>query len=298
CAMFRAQDREAMGAFVLSAWIAHDLSPPSREVAEERACADAQQMQGWIARYPQGYEGSPLKDMTLDELVAHYLPGHLRTPGGSAIGSKGVLALAAACGGAQIAPTAQQYLKEWYGHRAAQGKALIQMLAWVEHPAATQLMLSVGSRFRTKGFQEEATRQAELLAERKGWTLDELADRTIPTAGFDESGMLELDYGGRKFIARLREDMTSGLETADGKRIAGLPEARKDDDEAKVKEAKKRLAAARKELKAILTLQKDRLYEAMCTARSWRYEDWSLYLLQHPIVRRHCQRLVWGSLEM
>jgi hypothetical protein len=298
CAMFRAEEREALGSFVLSAWIAHDLRPPSREAAEERARADALQMHAWIARHPKGvYEDSPLKDMTVDQLVAHYLPGHLRRPAGSAIGSKGVLALAAACGGVGIAPMVQQYLKEWYGHRAGQGKALIQMLAWVEHPAATQLMLSVGSRFRTKGFQEEATRQAQLLAERKGWTLDELADRTIPTAGFDENGTLELDYGGRTFIARLREDMAIGLETSDGKPIAALPEPRKDDDEAKVKEAKKRLAAARKELKAILALQKDRLYEAMCTGRTWQYADWSTFLLQHPVVRRNCQRLVWRTLE-
>src|SRR5262249_24757414 len=265
-------DREALGAFVLSAWIAHDLSPPSREDAEQRARADAQQTHASITRYPQYYEGDPLKDLTLEQLVAHFLPGRLRQPSGSAIGAKGVLALVAACGGAQIAPTTQQYLKEWYGYRAAQGKALIQMLAWVEHAAAIQLMLSVGSRFRTKGFQEEATRQAELLAERKGWTLDELADRTIPTAGFDESRTLELDYGGRTFIARLREDMTIGVEAADGKPISALPDARKDDDEAKVKEAKKRLAAARKEIKGILSLQKDRLYDAMCTGRAWRYE--------------------------
>jgi hypothetical protein len=295
--MFRAEDREALGAFVLSAWIAQDLRPPSREVAEQRARADAQQMHAWIARYPQGYQDSPLKDMTLDQLVAHYLPGYLQRAGGSAIGSKGVLALAAACGGAQIAHTVHQYLTEWYGYRAAQGKALIQMLAWVEHASATQLMLSVGSRFRTKGFQEEATRQAQLLAERKGWTLDELADRTIPTAGFDEGGTIELDYGGRKFMARLREDLTIGIETADGKPIGTLPEVRKGDNEAAAKEAKKRLSTARKELKSILASQRDRLYEAMCTGKTWRCENWLLYLLQHPIVRRHCQRLVWGTLE-
>jgi hypothetical protein len=297
CAMLRADDRETLGIFVLSAWIAHDLSPPLREDAEQQARDDAQQMHASITAYSQYHEGSPFKDMTLDQLIAYFLPGRLRQPVGSAIGSKGVLALVAACGGAQIAPTVQQYLKEWYGYRAAQGKALIQMLAWVEHPSATQLMLSVGNRFRTKSFQEEATRQAQLLAERKGWTLDELADRTIPTAGFDESRTQELDYGPRKLLARLREDMTIGLETADGKPIAALPEARKDDDEAKVKEAKKRFAAARKELKGILTLQKERLYEAMCTGRTWRYEDWSAYLLQHPIVRSHCQRLVWRAME-
>jgi Domain of unknown function (DUF4132) len=276
CAMFRAEDREALGAFVLSAWIAQDLKPPSREAAEQQA-------QRWLG----------LNSQNMDELVTHFL----QRPGGSAIGSKGVLAFAAACGRAQIAPIVQQYLKEWYGNRAGQGKALIQMLAWVEHPAAIQLMLSVGSRFRTKSFQEEASRQAQLLAERKGWTLDELADRTIPTAGFDENGTLEFDYGARTFLARLREDMTIGLETADGKPVGALPDARKDDDEAKVKEAKKRLSAARKELKGVLTQQKDRLYEAMCTGRTWQYGDFSAFLLQHPIVRRHCQRLVWRTLE-
>jgi hypothetical protein len=137
CGMFRAEDRDALGAFVLSAWIAQDLRPAPREVAEERARAAAQQWQSWFTQYPQGFQGSPLKDMTPDQLFTHCLQWQLRQPGGSAIGSKGVLALAAACGSAQIAPTVQQYLKEWYGNRAAQGKALIQMLAWVENPAAT-----------------------------------------------------------------------------------------------------------------------------------------------------------------
>jgi hypothetical protein len=35
----------------------------------------------------------------------------------------------------------------------------------------------------------------------------------------------------------------------------------------------------------------------MCTGRTWRYDDWSAYLIRHPIVRRHCQRLVWRGLE-
>ena len=35
------------------------------------------------------------------------------------------------------------------------------------------------------GDRQEADRQVHLLAERRGWSIDELADRTIPTAGFD-----------------------------------------------------------------------------------------------------------------
>jgi hypothetical protein len=212
----------------------------------------------------------------------------------SAIASKGILAVVAACGGAEIAPAAHRFIKQWYGTRAAQGKALIQMLAWVDHPNATQVLLSIRERFRTKGLQEEATRQIELLAERRSWTPDELADRTIPTAGFDESGELAIEYGERVFTARLTADLTIRLHTADGKRIVGLPARREAEDEARLNEAKKQLAVAKRELKTTVALQIERLYGAMCTERRWRYQDWSIYLNRHPIVRRHCRRLVWA----
>jgi hypothetical protein len=42
------------------------------------------------------------------------------------------------------------------------------MLAWVEHPAAAQLLRDVAGGFRTRSIQEEASRQAEHLAERMG----------------------------------------------------------------------------------------------------------------------------------
>ena len=257
CGLMAPRDREALGQFVLEAWIAEDLKLVSPALLND----------------PQHLPYAP--------------------NAGSAIASKGVLAIAAACAGERAAGTAQRYLKQWYGMRAAQGKALIAMLAWIEHPSATQLMLAIGSRFRTRGFQEEATKQAEALAERKGWTLAELADRTIPSAGFDETGMLALSYGERQFSARLLPDFKIELLNPDGKKIAALPEPRQDDDADAAKDSKKALAAARKELKSIVDLQTDRLYEALCTQRDWPAADWRDYLLAHPVVRHLVQRLVW-----
>jgi hypothetical protein len=167
------------------------------------------------------------------------------------------------------------------------------MLAWVEHPSATQLVLAIGSRFRTKSFQEEAVRQAGALAERKGWTVDELADRTIPTAGFDDDGVLELPYGPRAFTAVLRPDLTVELRDPDGTVIKALPAPRQSDDAERAKESKKALSAAKKELKSIATLQAQRLYEAMCTERSWPARDWDRYLLRHPVAGPAVRRLVW-----
>ncbi len=293
CAMFVPREREAFGQLVLEAWLGEDTRPNDPEVAMQQARTSATQLYQGIQQYPQ-YHDASLKSKTLEELVALHLPAQLRQPAGSAIGSKGLLAVVASCAAERVAPPVQRYLKEWYGTRAAQGKALIAMLAWIEHPAAIQLMLSVGNRFRTKSFQEEATRQAEALAERRGWTLDELADRTMPSAGFDETGVLELSYGERVFGARLLPDFKVELVNPDGKKIAALPEPRQDDDADRAKDAKKAFSAAKKEIKSIVDLQTDRLYEALCTGRDWSYEDWDAYLNKHPVVRRLVQRLVWG----
>lgn len=293
CAMLEPAGREALGQFVLETWLREDTRPITADEALAKARQQAQSSHSFMTQYPQYAQGSPHLGKSVEELTALVLPAFLRQPMASAIGAKGLLAVAAACCAERAAAPVQRYLKEWYGTRAAQGKALIAMLAWIEHPSATQLMLAIGSRFRTRSFQEEATRQAEALAERKGWTLAELADRTIPSAGFDESGALELSYGARVFSAKLLPDFKVELFNPDGKKIAALPEPRMDDDAEQAKEAKKAFGAAKKELKSIVELQTDRLYEALCTGRDWPAADWADYLLRHPVLRHLVQRLVW-----
>lgn len=295
CSMFVPADRERLGQFVLEAWIAEDTRPIDHADALARAQQEAQWTRQLMATYPQRYQNSPLLGASEEELIAAYLPKHLREPVGSAVGSKGVLAVVAACAGESAAAPVERYLKDWYGSRASQGRALITMLGWIEHPSATQLMLSVGSRFRTKSFQEEATRQAHALAERKGWTLEELADRTVPTAGLDSSGRLELSYGDRTFSAVLRPDLTLELRSPEDTKIAALPAARRTDDPDAVAASKKALTAARKELKAVVKLQTERLYESLCTGRTWAVEDWQRYLAGHPVLRLLVGRLVWTA---
>lgn len=293
CALFEPRDREAFGTFVLAAWLAEDVRPITPAEARQRATADAQMWHNWITQLPQAYVGHPYAGRSVAEIAAMTLPGLLQTPAGSATASKGVLAVVAACGSEHVAPTVEAYLRRWYGMRLAQCKALVAMLAWVDHRSATQLMLAIGSRFRTKGIQEEARRQAEELAERSGWTVDELADRTAPTAGFDEKGEQLLDYGPRAFTAVLGADLTVTLRDPSGAPVKALPPARQTDDAELAAAAKKTLAATRKELKSVVTLQTRRLYEAMCTGRGWTYQDWHDYLLAHPVVRQLVQRLVW-----
>ena len=150
----------------------------------------------------------------------------LPNPEDQPIPARGSLALAGACAGAGAAPAISRYLKSGTAV-APPNAAPLQMLAWIEHKTATQLLLAVGSRFRTRGIQEEAGRLAQVLAERQGWTVSELADRTIPAAGMDDDGILTLDFGPRQFTARLNEELELVLSDPDGKTFKALPDPRR-----------------------------------------------------------------------
>ncbi|MBI3925653.1 MAG: DUF4132 domain-containing protein [Armatimonadetes bacterium] len=276
------REREELGVMVLEAWIARDTRPANTP-HEAAAKADAS-LRLLTQQQP---------DVPPERLRRQLLQAFLDECEGSAIKEKGLLAVAGACQGPRTVRLVEQYLRRWYGLRAAQCKALLSMLAWSDHPLGLQLLLGVARRFRTRGIQKEAQKLAETLAERKGWTVAELADRTIPTAGLDADGRLELDYGERKFFARLGSGPRLELEDSGGKPIKALPEARKDEDPELVKQAKKAFSAAKKELKAVLAHQKERLYEAMCTQRTWTMEDQTTCLAEHPILGESCRRLVW-----
>ena len=87
------------------------------------------------------------------------------------------------------------YLKRWYGMRAAQCKALLPMLSWVDHPAAIQLLLSTARRFRTAGIRKEAERCVKLLAERPPLTSEAALPLAAEHFAFcDECGGRGLRY--------------------------------------------------------------------------------------------------------
>ena len=129
----------------------------------------------------------------------------------------------------------------------------------------------------------------------RSWRDEELADRTVPTAGFDADGLLRLSYGQREFTGRLTPDFKIRVTSPDGRSRAGLPAPRAGEDAEVVRAAKKRLSAARKEAKEVLTLQSERLYEAMCASRTWPAAEWRELLAGHPLVGQLVTRLIWTT---
>ena len=293
--------RQALGSYALESWIARDTLGPSDEEARAYATANVDSRysnyQSWAKRSPEYYgaKGAMTRDQVFEELRREKAGEYL----GSAIGEKGLLALSTGAPGHQVFAACQRYIRD-HARRRAQVEALVTAAAGNPDPAAIQLVLSVARKFKQETVRLKAMELAEEIADRNGWTMDELADRTIPTAGFDESGLLSLDFGARTFTGRVARSPKTGAFTidlfnADGKGISALPKPGLADDEALASESRKQLTTSKKELTQVAKLQAARLFEAMCLGRQWLAPDWREYLLAHPVMRHLISTLVWQA---
>lgn len=305
--MCKKSDATAFARFVLSSWISRDTSTISHEDAVAVAKVEtAKQIaaygkQEWFIK---AHKGDPENNL-FKAVYAAQMQNCLY----SAIDQKGMLAIVSAAGDSNCVKVSEAYIRKWYGMRSAQCKSLIDVLAWIDHPLALQSLLSFANRFRTKGIKELAAEHVTQFAERKGWTIDELADRTIPDAGFerpvDETGQpigdaacLELDFGPRQFTVSLNDKLEPVVyPKGEDKALKALPTPGKADDEELAKEAKKEFADAKKVAKEVVKRQSERLYEALCTQRTWRFEDWDRYLAKHPIVGKLCVKIGWVAFD-
>jgi HEAT repeat protein len=291
--------RQALGSFVLDAWIARDVANPSdedcRDYAARKVDSRYNNYQEWAKRSPQYYGalGAMTKDQVFEELRRERAKEYL----GSAIANKGLLALTVGAPGHHIFAAAQRYIRD-HGQRRSQIEVLVTAASGSDDSAAIQLVLSVARKFKQETVRQKAAELAEAIAERSGWSLDELSDRTIPTAGFDEDGLLKLDYGSRCFTGRITRSPKTGAFTIavfnpDGKPVSALPKPTASDDEAKASESRKQLTTSKKEITQVVNLQTSRLFEAMCIGRTWDVAGWREFLLGHPVMKHLVSTLVW-----
>ncbi len=294
--------RQALGSTVLRQFIAQDTRHPPLEegiaYANQHAAQRYQRYQTGYQNakpeYRQYYEADYAKsqEQVFEECKREKMGEYL----GSAIGEKGILALAAHAPGHELVTLLQHYMRDHY-QRRAQIEAMLEGAAPGNDPLVIQLLLGLSRRYRTASVQAKARTLVQEIADRNGWTQEQLADRTIPTAGLDDTGTLALPYGDRTFTMVLDAAMKPELRNPDGKPIKALPEPRQNDDPAQIKDTKAQLSASKKELKQVIDLQTARLFEAMCTGRVWPLAEWTQYLQAHPIAGRLIQRLVWMELD-
>jgi hypothetical protein len=281
-------DAARLGLSILQAFVGHDARGLSEEEANAHAAANVDAVFRNYQRFYPDWTREQVFTMLRNQKLKAYL--------GSANDQKGMLGLTVRASGPDAVAIARTYLRDHYG-RTAQCKALIQALAGNPSPVAIQFVLSIAKRWRTHGVQELAGQLVEEIAERRGWSAEQLADRTIPTGGFDARGVLELPVGDRVYTARLDATGKLTVFNPDGKPVQALPASAPESAAQDLKDAKASLSSARKEAKQVKEFQTRRLYEALYVERIWPREDWDEHLLRHPLVGRLIQRLVWLALD-
>ncbi|SDE78030.1 DUF4132 domain-containing protein [Rhodospira trueperi] len=292
----RPEDAARLGLTIFRQWTARDLSPKGEVIARaDVAAMDPRDVRRRsLPHFPSwdAYRGSSPAEQ--GEALAKALAAD---PIGAA-DSKGVLGLCARAPGRDIAVLARAYLKK-HGERANQAKAVLEAVAAIPDPATIQVIVGAADRLPQKSVRARAGELVEDIAGRQGWTAEELADRTLPTAGFDASGQQALDCGnGRTYGLRLDDDAAVQVLNPEGKAVKALPAPAGDEaEQAKGKAARSALTAIRKEVKQTADQVSHRLFGALCQDRMWPWDLWADVLNAHPIAGRLCRRLVWVGMD-
>ncbi|QPF82305.1 DUF4132 domain-containing protein [Bradyrhizobium genosp. L] len=290
------ESAEALGRHILGSFLRYDATHCSEDEANAYAKAGAQKRYETYQDYAKRWNNEFYRSYTYEKAFADLRAERLSIYLNNAHADRGILGLATHAEGTFAVQMVRTYMRDHYT-RVAQVKALTDYLSGNPAPAALQMLLSIARRHRTNSVQVLAQALVERIADERGWTTDELADRTIPTAGLDERGMLDLEIGSRLYQAKLDAEDVLTLYNPDGKVVKALPQVSDGPDKESASEAKKTLSNAKKELKQVHEFQAKRLYEALCVGRRWQSAEWKRFLLEHPIAGRLVQRLIWLGLD-
>ena len=186
-------------------------------------------------------------------------------------------------------------LREWPSEgqhqRAVNG---LDVLAAIGSDMALMHLHGIASKSKAKPLQLKAQEKIAAVAEARGFSADELADRLVPDLGLDEAGTLRLDFGPRAFTVAFDESLKPFVRDEQGARLKDLPKPIKTDDAALAESATERFKRIKKDAKAIASLQVLRLERAMIQRRRWTATEFKLFFIEHPLMRHLAARLVWG----
>lgn len=214
--------------------------------------------------------------------------------GGPAKEDWGFLALAY-FGGDETARRLTPELRRWPGDGLSARAALgLEVLGKIGSDVALIHLHGISLKLRYKALQEKARSKIEEIAEDRGLTLDELADRLVPDLDLDDRGQLSLDFGSRQFQVRFDEQLRATVFDPEGRALKDLPSPTRQDDAEKASAAVETWKALKKDLKTVASTQIERLEQALGKGRRWRIEDFQLLLAGHPLLGHLVRRLLWA----
>ncbi|TDD77738.1 DUF4132 domain-containing protein [Actinomadura darangshiensis] len=188
-------------------------------------------------------------------------------------------------------------VKDWPGQSGGYSRAVqgLDVLVEIGSDTALTQLNGIAQKSRYKGLQGEAQRKLLAIAQRRGLTGDQLADRLVPGLGLDADGTLTLDYGPRRFTVGFDEQLKPSVSDENGKPRKSLPKPGAKDDPDLAPAAYKRFAELKKDVRAVASGEVARLESSMVMGREWTRAEFAEFVAGHPLLRHLARRLVWLS---
>ena len=216
---------------------------------------------------------------------------------GAAAKTKWVLYLAAVHGGMDMITMLQHYIKDWAEHsRGAIAAEAANALALNGTSPALMAVDSMARKFKNKQVRTAAGNALQAAADGLGITREELADRIVPDLGFDEHLCRVFDFGTRQFQVYLTPALE--LEIFEGdKKLKNLPKPGAKDEKEKAEAAVKDFKDMKKQMKAAIQSQGQRLEYALLCDRKWTVDGWRDLFIRKPVMHCFAIGLIWGVYE-
>lgn len=211
---------------------------------------------------------------------------------------KWVLPFAAVFGGAAMTPELIRAINEWpQNARGAIACDAVAALSVSPDPAALMAVDSISRKFKFRQIKKAAAAVLERTAQELGITMEELADRIVPTLDFNLDGTRVFDYGPRKFTVRLTPSLKLVITTEAGKVLKSMPAPGKTDDMEKAPTAYNAYKNLKKQIKATIATQSARLEMALSSQRCWNSKAWRKLFVENPVMHQFAISLIWGVYE-
>ena len=126
-----------------------------------------------------------------------------------------------------------------------------------------------------------------------GITSEELADRIVPDLGFGRDLSRTFDFGSRQFTVYLTPALE--LEIFEGeKKLKNLPKPGVKDDPEKSAAAVRDFKEMKKQMKAAVQSQRERLEHVLLCERQWTADAWRALFIEKPVMHCFAIGLSWG----
>ncbi|MDE5771119.1 MAG: DUF4132 domain-containing protein [Ruminococcus sp.] len=216
---------------------------------------------------------------------------------GAAAKTKWVLWFCGVHGGHDMINNLMHYIKEWTEHsRGAIASEAVYAMAVNGSSEALMNVDNMARKFKHRQVRNAANYALDIAAKELGITKEELGDRIVPDMNFDENMCRVFDYGKRQFKVYLTPSLELEIYNGD-KKVKNMSKPGVNDDKELAEKSYNDFKVMKKQIKAVIESQKNRLEYVLMCDRKWTADAWNNLFVKNPVMHCFAVGLIWGVYE-